>query len=114
MEATAKKTTGVFGSETRTAILVAIHLLNETHARELASMLGRSVSRVQAAVDSLESAGLVVGSLEGSTRRLRLNPRFFALAELESLLQRMGTVDAKLQQKLATERRRPRKSGKAL
>ncbi len=108
------KAPGVFGTQTRTSVLVAICLLRETHASELAQMLGKSVSRIQGAVDSLEGAELVIGTMAGSTRRLRLNPRFFALAELEALLTRLGTVSPGLQDKLAQTRRRPRKPGKNL
>jgi DNA-binding transcriptional ArsR family regulator len=105
---------GVFGTATRTSTLLAIHMLGETHASELASLLGRSVSRIRNAVDSLEAAGLVVAVEEGRTRRISLNRRFIAADELTSLLAVLGTHDRILQDRLATKRRRPRRAKKAL
>ena len=105
---------GIFGTATRSTTLLTIHMLGETHANEIATLLGRSVSRIQASVDSLERAGLVVGVLEGTARRVRLNPTFPAVEELRSLLNRLAMFDIELQQRLAKKRRRPRRSGKAL
>ncbi len=99
--------TGLFGTALRTEILLAIALLGETHASQLSRILGRSLSRVQAAVASLELAGVVVGLEIGRARRLRVNPRYPAQAELLALLQRLGQLDVGLQNRLATERRRP-------
>lgn len=109
---TVGRNTGVFGTATRSSTLLAIQLLGETHASELACLLGRSLSRIQSAIDSLEDTGLVVGVEEGKTRRVRLNPRFHAIKELESLLSAMGAADVELQKRLAGKRRRPRRSGK--
>ena len=105
---------GLFGTATRTNTLLAIHMLGETHAAEIARVLQRSPSRIKDAIDSLEQAGVVVGMEVGNARRVVLNPRFVAKAELESLLSRIVTNDAALQERLATLRRRPRRSGKAI
>lgn len=99
--------TGLFGTALRTKTLLAIALLEETHASELSRILERSLSRVQAAVLSLELAGIIVGLEVGKARRLRLNPRYPAQAELRALLERLGELDQGLQKRLATERRRP-------
>lgn len=105
---------GLFGSATRTSTLLVIRLLGETHASEIAAVLGKSLSRIQGAVASLERAGIVIGAEEGKARRVTLNPRFPALEELEALLDKIGMLDVPLQQKLAEKRRRPRRSGKAI
>lgn len=105
---------GLFGSATRTSTLLVIRLLGETHASEIAAVLVRSPSRIQGAIDSLERAGVIVGAHEGNARRVRLNPRYPALAELQALLDKMGSLDVPLQQRLAENRRRPRRSRKAL
>ena len=105
---------GVFGMTTRSATLLVVHLLGESHASEIAAITGKSLSRIQGALESLELAGLVVGSQEGRTRRVRLNPRFPALAELQVFLTKLGTLDVDLQQRLAIKRRRPRRVGKAI
>jgi DNA-binding transcriptional ArsR family regulator len=105
---------GLFGSATRTSTLLVIRLLGETHASEVAAVLGKSLSRIQGALSSLERAGIIVGAEEGKARRIRLNPRYPALEELGGLLDKLGMLDVPLQQKLAEKRRRPRRSGKAL
>lgn len=104
----------LFGTATRTNILMAIHLLQETHASEIAQALNLSLSTVQKAVDGLEVAGLVAGVRIGRERRVTLNPRYFALADLKILLDSVSTQDVGLHQKLATIRRRPRRAGKAI
>ncbi|GMV90095.1 MAG: hypothetical protein AMXMBFR81_30250 [Chthonomonas sp.] len=104
----------MFGTATRTDTLLAVHLLGETHAAEIARVLGRAPSRIQAAIESLELAGVLAGVTEGKTRRVRLNPRFHAYKELSALLAAMGAADLGLQKRLATERRRPRRTGKPI
>jgi len=105
---------GLFGTRTRSSTLLVIHLLGESHASEIAAVLRKSLSRIQSAIDSLERAGIVVGTEEGKTRRIRLNPRFPAVDELGKLLNKLGLVDIELQVKLAQKRKRPRRSGKEI
>lgn len=105
---------GLFGTTTRTSTLLVVHMLGESHASEIAQVLGRSLSRIQSALDSLERTGIVVGAEEGKARRVRINPRYFAVKELKELLDRIGEADVELQQRLADRRRRPRRVGKAL
>lgn len=109
-----RRSAALFGTSTRTETLVAVQLLGETHSAEVARMLGRSPSRIQAAIESLELAGIVAVVTEGKTRRVRLNPRFHAYKELSALLAAMGAADLGLQKRLASERRRPRRTGKAI
>jgi len=94
--------------------LLIVLLLGETHAGEIARVLGRSRSRVKNAVDSLELEGVIVGAEEGKTRRLTLNPRYVAADELKALLTKLATQDFELQKRLAAIRRRPRRAGKAV
>ena len=105
---------GLFGTASRTSTLLVIGMLGETHASEVAKVIGKSLSRVQAAIESFEIAGIVVAAEEGKTRRVRLNPRYPALPELQALLDKLGSLDVPLQKQLAEKRRRPRRSGKAL
>lgn len=102
----------LFGSENRTAVLVAIRLLEQTYASELASMLGLRVYSVQTILASLEQEGVVASRLVGRTRAVELNPRYFASKELDALLWRLGQADVALQTKLASRRRRPRQPSK--
>ena len=104
----------LFGNGTRTATLLLIAMLGETHASEIAQVLGRSRSRIKDAADSLERAGVIVGADEGTARRLRLNSRYVAADELRALLMKLGSQEVDLQNRLATIRRRPRRAGKQI
>lgn len=104
----------VFGTGVRTKTLVAISVLEETHAPELARLLGAGITTVRNAIDTLEQAGLVVGIMEGNTRRVRLNPRFRSYLKLRDLLQELAEGDAALLSRIADIRRRPRRTGKPL
>ena len=103
-----------FGSETRTRVLVTLRLLGSSFQRELARILRRSPSVVQKALTGLERDGLVSGRLLGRTRSYSLNPRYFAIAELEAFLSRIAQADTDLRQRTASLRRRPRRAGKPL
>ena len=64
----------VFGTGVRTKTLLAIYLMQETHASELARVLDAGVNTIRNAIDTLERAGLVVGTMEGQTRRISAQP----------------------------------------
>jgi DNA-binding transcriptional ArsR family regulator len=104
----------LFGNRTRTLVLSAVRLLEETYPSELATMLGLGPFSVQRALESMEREGVVTSRLMGRTRLVRLNPKYFAAAELSALLWALGKKDEDLQRKLATKRRRPRRAGKKL
>lgn len=101
-----------FGSRTRTLVLLALRLLEESFPRELARVLKAPLNGVQQALRRLELDGLVAGRLVGRTRLYRLNPRYFARAELEEYLGRLVEPEADLQDRVAQLRRRPRRAGK--
>jgi predicted transcriptional regulator len=103
-----------FGGSARTEVLVALQLLDESYARELARLLGRSQTGVQKAVQGLEREGLIAARPAGRTRMYRLNPRYFARTELAQYLARLAEPERDLQQRIAAIRRRPRRSGKPL
>jgi DNA-binding transcriptional ArsR family regulator len=103
-----------FGSVSRTRALLALRLLGESYARELSRLLGLSLSGVQKAILSLERDGLVAGRAVGRTRLFRLDPRAFARRELERYLDRLLEPEAALRRRVATLRRRPRRTGKPL
>ncbi len=102
----------LFGNRNRTAILIAIPLLQETYASELAAMLQLRIYTVQSAIASFEREGVVAGRLLGRTRRIALDPRYVAAKELSALLWKLGQQDLPLQAALGSRRRRPRRSGK--
>jgi DNA-binding IclR family transcriptional regulator len=72
-----------FGSRARTKVLLALRLLAESYARELARVLSMPLSGVQRALASLERDGLVAGRSFGRTRMYRFDPRYFAHQELQ-------------------------------
>ncbi len=104
----------LFGSSTRTAVLVLLRLLDESYTAEIAKMLGVGASAIKKIVDALELESIIVGRSVGRTRVLALNPRYVAAAELKALLWKLGERDFKLQKLAGTKRRRPRRAGKAI
>src|SRR4030095_4003774 len=103
-----------FGSETRTRALLALRLLGDSYARELARVLDAPLSGVQRALQSLERDGLVAARALGRTRAYRLNPRFYARREADQLMALLVEADADLDRRTASLRRRPRRAGKPL
>lgn len=101
-----------FGGRTRTLVLLALSLLDESFARELARLLELSLNGVQQALRGLEVDGLVAARWSGRTRLYQLDPRYFARRELESYLQRLVEAETQLVGRTATLRRRPRRTGK--
>jgi DNA-binding transcriptional ArsR family regulator len=106
--------TSPFGSRARTRVLVALRLLSESHARELARLIGMSLSTVQKALRSLERDGMIAARPAGRTRLHRIAPRAFARRELERYLDRLAEADANLAQRAGGLRRRPRRAGKPM
>ena len=103
-----------FGGQARTRVLLALRLLDESYARELARVLELPLSGVQMALRGLERDGLVAARAAGRTRLFRLNPRYFARDELQRYLLRLTEPEAVLRNRVAGLRRRPRQSSKPL
>jgi DNA-binding transcriptional ArsR family regulator len=103
-----------FGGQARTRALLALRLLDESYPRELARILGVSLSGVQMALRGLERDGLVAARTAGRTRLFRLNPRYFAREELQRYLLRLTEPEDELRQRVAQIRRRPRRTMKPL
>jgi sugar-specific transcriptional regulator TrmB len=95
-------------------VLLALVLLEESFARELARLLEGPVNGVQQALRGLEKDGLVAGRLVGRTRLYRLNPSYFALKELSAYLRRLAEPEVELATRIANLRKRPRRVGKPL
>jgi DNA-binding transcriptional ArsR family regulator len=103
-----------FGSQTRTRLLLSLELLGQSYARELARLMGASLSVVQKGLGSLERDGLIAGRLIGRTRLFQINPQYFAAAQLRDLVARLLVADRDLKARAAELRRRPRRTGKRL
>jgi hypothetical protein len=104
----------VFGSRTKTGILLAIYLFEETFYRELSRTLCLAIYSVQRAVETLEDEGVLRTTALGSERRVALNPSYFAAKELRALLAKVADASPNLTEAVAAQRRRPRKRGKAI
>jgi DNA-binding transcriptional ArsR family regulator len=103
-----------FGGQARTRVLVALRLLDESYARELARLLGTALAGVQMALRGLERDGLVSARVAGRTRLYRINPRYFAREELQRYLLRLSEGDPELQRGVISLRKRPRRTSKPL
>lgn len=103
-----------FGSPTRTRALLALQLLKESYARELARLLDLHLSGVQKALQSLERDGLVAARAIGRTRLYRLSPRAPARREMERYLDKLLESEGELRSRVLQLRRRPRRTGKPL
>jgi len=103
-----------FGGWTRTRVLLALRLLEESYPRELARILEAPPSGVLKAIRSLELDGLVAGRNVGRTRVFRINPRYFAADDLNRYLWRLSEPEDELRDKISRIRRRPRRTGKPL
>ncbi len=104
-----------FGSRTRTRLLLALELLGQSHARELARLLTHSLSAVQkGSLRASNATALIAGRLVGRTRLLEINPRYFAAEKLRGLIARLVVPDRDLKMRVAALKRRPRRAGKRL
>ena len=103
-----------FGSKSRTLVLVALSVLEESFPRELARVLEAPLNGIQQAIKGLEADGIVSGRTAGRTRLFRLNPLYFARKELEIFLKRLVEPEAEIARRIAALRRRPRRTGKPL
>lgn len=103
-----------FGGRTRTETLLALWLLEESYAREIARLFQRPLFGVQKALKSLEDDGLIAGRMRGKTRLFRLAPRYFAHRELWNYLSRLSQPEDDFRERVARLRYRPRKTGKRL
>lgn len=104
----------LFGTRRRTQVLELLVLLEETHAREMATTLGTPVRTIQRVLEKLEEEGLVVGKVVGRERRLELNRRFYAYEEIKALILKVAMRDGEVDDAVASQRRRPRARGKSL
>ncbi len=104
----------LFGSVRRTQILNLLALLGESFPVEIARLLDARPYSVRQIIESLEIEGVVATRKLGHERRVSLNPRYPAYKELLALLRKTAQWDDDLFKALASQRRRPRRRGKAL
>jgi DNA-binding transcriptional ArsR family regulator len=105
---------GLFGSRTRTRILLYLSLAEESYVAEMVTVLGYPKLTIQRIARDLEEFGVVASRLRGRVRFLSLDKTWFAAAELRALLQRLSAADTDILSTAASVRRRPRRPGKPL
>jgi len=91
-----------------------VALLGETYPRQLARLSNAPLASVQRMVNDLEREGVVVSRIVGANREVRINPRFYGVDELRSLLLKYAKRDPSLERRVSELRRRPRRAGKTL
>jgi DNA-binding transcriptional ArsR family regulator len=103
----------LFGSTTRTDVLVAVGRLGETYVAELGRLLDLRPTEVVRALSSLERSGVIATKRLGNTRLVRLEPRYRAKDELYALLLRLSE-SPRYEGVWKAVRGRPRAIGKPL
>jgi hypothetical protein len=104
----------LFGSRRRTETLILIALLGESYPTELARLLGAPLFSIQTIVDALDREGVVATRLSGNSRRVALDPRYYAHKQLRELLLQLAEAEPKLRAAATKRRSRPRRAGKPL
>lgn len=104
----------LFGSRTRTRLLIYLALAEESYVAEMAGALGDSKLTIQRILRALEDLGVVASRLRGRVRLVSLDKTWYAAAELRALLLRMSAADRDVSAAAASVRRRPRRPGKPL
>ncbi len=89
-----------------------LHLLEESYPTELARLLEADPTVILNILDDLEATGVVVSRPLGRTRRVQLNPRYFASKELRALLSKLAEGAPELVRIAGTRRSRPRRPSK--
>lgn len=97
----------LFGSRRRTEVLILLGLLEESYPSELAALLKAPLYSVQRILSDLEDQGIVASRQRGRTRLVSLNPRFYAVEELRTLLARLSRGEPELDALAAGHRARP-------
>jgi hypothetical protein len=102
----------LFGSPTRTRVVVMAVALRETYPRELARLADAPLISVQRIVDDLEREGILASRLSGNQRRVIVNSEWIASQELRALALRLAETIPDIRIALEAERRRARRRGK--
>ena len=105
----------LFGNKVAKQCLLYIVNYGEGHINGIARTFGFSPSQVQRQLEKLEGDGILVSQFSGNTKNFRINPRLAIRVELTSLLEKMlVSLPESDREKYFRERRRPRRTGKAL
>jgi DNA-binding MarR family transcriptional regulator len=105
----------LFGNKVAKQCLLYIANYGEGHINGIARTFGFSPSQVQRQLEKLEGDGIFISQFSGNTKNFRMNPRLAIKIELTNLLEKMlASMPESDREKYFRERRRPRRTGKAL
>jgi hypothetical protein len=107
----------LFGNVVIEKVLFYILVNEKGYGARLSKALNVPLFSVQKALERLEAGGILVALDEGRTRIFRFNPRYPMLEQLKAFLQKAYSflpMPIKSELYEATERRRPRRTGKPL
>ena len=108
-----RRETKLFGSSRRSQVLLLLALLEESYPSELARLLDAKLPAVLYILEGLETEGAVASRRFGRTRRISLDPRYYAAKELKAVLLKLADGEPVLQEAAARRRSRPRRRGKS-
>ena len=105
----------LLGSVNKERVLVFLAARGRGYAREIARFFQAPIYPVRVALESLESAGVLVSRSIGTTREYEFNPRYPAGGEVRALVDRaLDLYPEKMRDDLRLVRSRPRRKGKPL
>ncbi len=105
----------LLGNKTAEKTLLYIVNYGEGHTSGIAQTFDLPKSQVRKQLIRLEAGGILVGRNVGNIRMFQINPRCPYKKELEALLEKVLSMVSKSdQEKYYRQRRRPRRTGKAL
>jgi hypothetical protein len=105
----------LFGNKVAEKCLLYIKNYGEGHINGISKTFKVSPSQVERQLKRLEAGGILVNKIVGNTKMFSINPRFGARVELNQLLEKILMLLPEKQTDLYfRDRRRPRRSGKAL
>lgn len=105
----------LFGNQVAEKCLLYIANYGEGHINGIARVFAIAPSQVERQLKKLEAGGILVNKMVGNTKMFSLNPRLGVRKELAQLLERiLALMPAEQTEKYFRERRRPRRTGKAL
>ncbi len=105
----------LFGNDAAELCLLYIVNYGEGHIRGIATTFDMSPGQVRPQLEKLEAGGILVSQFSGNTKNFRVNPRLAIRVELISLLEKMlSMMPEEETEKYFRQRRRPRRTGKAL
>lgn len=105
----------LLGNKTAEKTLLYIANYGEGHTSGIAETFDLPKSQVRKQLIKLEEGGVLVGRSIGNIRMFQINPRCPYKKELEALLEKiLSLVSDEELEKYYRQRRRPRRTGKAL